>query len=81
VILADPDMTPRLNADGRSMHAACVLPFPGGIALPGRRMTEVAQGLRALGAHTTVQSLCDPTLASAFDAILDEIGDALGPPS
>jgi hypothetical protein len=42
-----------------------------GVAYPPRRIVRVAAGLRDAGARTTVQSICEPTLAPAIDEILD----------
>lgn len=44
-----------------------------GTAYPPRRIIEVARGLRDLGAHTTVQSICATQFTNAVDAIIDEI--------
>lgn len=49
-----------------------------GTAYAPRRMIEVARGLRDLGAHTTIQSICASTFGSGVDAIVDEIAEALG---
>jgi len=77
-ILADPRMqqapdpsmpsrlTPSCNVVGR------------GLAFPAVRITQVAQGLRAAGAHTVVQSVCQEDFTSAMDAILNRLFDALG---
>ncbi|NOY91562.1 MAG: hypothetical protein GXP55_10200 [Deltaproteobacteria bacterium] len=66
---ADPSMPSRLmpscNTPGR------------GLAFPPVRMTQVAQGLHAAGAHAVVQSICQADFTSAMDAILDRIFDAL----
>lgn len=48
-----------------------------GEAFPPRRMIEVAAGLDALGARTTVQSICGSTFVPAIDAIIENLVDAL----
>ena len=55
----------------------CTSPGGRGVAYPAVRMTRVAAGLSALGAHTTVQSICNSDFGGAFDVIIDALADAL----
>lgn len=47
---------------------------------PPRRIVSVAAGLERLGAHTTVQSVCETDFAGPLDAIVREIASALHGP-
>ena len=40
-------------------------------------MTRVAAGLEEIGAHVTVQSICDTDFSAAFDVIVQALADAL----
>lgn len=48
-----------------------------GEAFPPRRIIEVARGLDAVGASTTVQSICAADFGPAIDVIIEKIADAL----
>lgn len=80
VILADPRMTERVYPAGTDqLLPACVSPSGRGFGYPAVRMTELARELDGAGARTTLQSICSSEYASAFDAIVDEIAEALTP--
>jgi hypothetical protein len=68
--MVDPvAMTPRLVP-------SCIDPARG-IAFPPRRLVELAQGLEASGAATTMQSICSEDFTAAMDGILRRVADGL----
>ncbi len=78
VILADPNMTERVNpAMTNQLLPACVSPGGRGVAYPAIRMTQLAQLLNASGATTTVQSICNTDFGPAFDVIIDALARSL----
>jgi hypothetical protein len=81
-ILRDPAMQEQINPTMlNQIIPVCISPGGRGVAYPAVRITRVAQGLVAAGAHVTMQSICTTDFGPAFAAILHEIGGALGPPS
>lgn len=68
----DPSTTPptRLLSSCRTAD--------GGEAFPPRRIVEVARGLSARGARTTIQSICAADFRAAFTRIVELVSDALG---
>ena len=78
VILAHPDMHERVNpANTNQILPACSVTGRG-VGYPARRITAVASGLAARGAHTTVHTICSTWFRPAFDAFAAEIASALG---
>lgn len=77
-ILADPRMVEQIDpANANGLLPVCVSPGGRGVAYPAIRMTRVAAGLAAAGAHTTIQSICNDDFSAAFDVILGALADAL----
>jgi len=77
-ILGDPRMVEMIDpAHPSTIAPVCVSPGGRGVAYPAIRMTRVAEGLAALGAHTTVQSICNSDFGPAFDVIISALADAL----
>ena len=56
---------------------SCSLPGRG-VAFPPIRISRVAQGLDALGAQVTVQSICQEDLTTATEELVIQIRRALG---
>ncbi len=70
VILADPRMTETIDTELPSrLRPSCVT--ENGIAMPPRRLVEVAEGIPG----STVQSICLSDFAPAVDAILRRVAD------
>ena len=78
--LADPRMieTPDTSASPPTRLLAACNTADGGEAFPARRMVEVARGLDARGAGTTIQSICSSDFRPAVNRIIELIADALG---
>lgn len=55
---------------------ACRGPFQTDGAYPGRRAVELARGLHAAGAGTTLASICGTSFEGALDEIIRLVGDA-----
>jgi hypothetical protein len=78
-ILAHPEMEDRVDPVLRNrLLPSCTSPDGRGVAYAPRRIVQVAQGLEALGASTTVQSICNGSYRAAVDAILERIAIVLG---
>ncbi len=76
-ILAHPDMIEQIDPDMMTRIRPSCNVAGRGLAFPPRRLVEVAKGLHESGAAGIVQSICQPDYTSTFDAIIDEIADAL----
>lgn len=80
VILADPAMVETIDpATGTTLRPACVSPDSRGVAVPARRLVEVARGLQSRGSYAGISSVCASDFTSAIDAFVAEIGDMLQP--
>jgi hypothetical protein len=77
VILSDPRMVEQIDGTHSTLMPVCTSPGGRGVAYPAIRMTRVAAGLAARGAHTTVQSICNSDYGPAFDVIVAALADAL----
>ncbi len=77
-ILADPRMVEAVDTSpgttGARLVPSCDVPGRG-IAFPPRRIVEVAKGF---GESGTVQSICQESFASAVDAVVSNVANALG---
>jgi hypothetical protein len=77
-ILADTRMVERVDPTSMTrLVPACTAPDGRGVAYPAIRMTRVAAGLEAAGAHVTVQSICTADFGPAIDELVGEIAAAL----
>jgi hypothetical protein len=73
--IPDPAMPSRLRP-------SCDRTDPSGersLAFPPRRIVRTLQGLDRIGAHATVQSICQDSLTPAIDATLSTLDDAMTP--
>jgi hypothetical protein len=70
-MLADPEMSYRVNAMGTNVEPTCS--GVSGVAFPARRMVEVARDLDRAGVQTSVSSIC----ASSYETAVSDIVRAL----
>ena len=76
-LLALPEMEERIDPLREDrLIASCRGPFQTDGAYPGRRAIEVARGLAAAGAGTTIGSICDASFESSLDEIIQRVGEA-----
>ena len=67
-VLADPGMSPRVDATGTLLEPSCS--SANGVAFPPIRMVRVAAGLAARGASVNVSSICNSAYGGSIDAII-----------
>ncbi len=78
-ILSDPRMQERRDPMiPTQLTPSCNRPGTG-LALPPRRIVQVAQGLAQRGARTVVQTCCQDDYTPAIDALVTQIADGLAP--
>lgn len=70
-VLSHPDMQPVVDETGFNVRAACTT--PNGTAYPPVRIVETAAQLHAQGANVAVTSICAPSFAPAFDALINRV--------
>ena len=75
LVLAHPDMTPRIDESGTSPVPSCM--SRNGSAHPPIRMVETAAQLNALGANVSVSSICNRTFTAPITDILGRISSAI----
>jgi hypothetical protein len=77
-LLALDEMTERIDPVlHNQLLPSCTAPAGRGVAFPPRRIVQVARGLEAAGAGTSIESICNTSFHRAFDRILQRTGQAL----
>jgi hypothetical protein len=77
-ILALEEMTERIDPVLHNrLLPSCTSPGGRGVAYPPRRIVQVARGLEALGASTSVQSICNTAFTGAVDGIVEQLSESL----